>query len=918
MPPPVRALVFSTAPGDRYRVGRTLRALKGLGLVPDELDPARPALGEGPVWLVGAGAWPRAARPTLPPPSATRRPLCALGNAQGNDAWAALQADSGGDLSRLSDLGDRLPPIVSAYLDAEAVADLARRLSDGSCLSDALRAEIQTGKHRVIRFPPLDVHTDDALRVVQVVTSLQRGGAERVAIDLHRHLSSRGVRSLLIVLGRPTRAPFPTPPGTLDVSAVSGREARIDAAHRAALDFGADLIHAHLLRGEELARLSSQGIPVAATVHNTRRGWPPGFDGLRPGGAALLLACSQAVEADALAARLPVPVRTAWNGVDFSPFERTPALRARAEAVRRLLGLAPDDFVLLALANPRPQKRLDRLPAIVAATRARLPRRNVRLVIAGEASATDEAEQCVASLRAEVARLGLRDAVRLIGAADDVPALLAAADALVSTSRHEGLSLAHLEALAAGLPLVATDAGGTAELARGNPAVTLLPLEADAGDFAEVLARQAVAPGPSGRDAAAVHFTTARMVERHAWLYPRAVEAPRGPRRGDGLVLVINNFSTGGAQSSARRLLLALAAEGVRVRAAVLQERPDYPTPGRTALRAAGVEVFAAPPPEEAEPAVSATAILEWLDADPPAAVLFWNALTQHKLLLADGLFDVPVFDVSPGEMYFESLERYFARPRPGLPYRNGADYGARLTGVIVKYRGEAELAARILGAPVHVIANGVPLWKDEGGRMKDEKRQADCGSSFILPPSSFLRIGTAVRISPRKRLEDLLAAVRLAHPHLPPYVLRIAGGVERDCDDYAAKLRRLADGLPVEWVGERDDVRPFLARLDLFAMISEPAGCPNASLEAMAAGLPVIATDFGGAGEQVVDGVTGRLVPPRDAPALAAALIELADAPQRRREYGTAGRARAEALFDLRRMAADYRRVCLGGVGCI
>jgi glycosyltransferase involved in cell wall biosynthesis len=913
MPSPVRALVFTAVPGDRYRVGRTLRALKGLGLIPEELDSSRLILGDGPVWLMRAGAWPRASTLTLPPPSATGRPLCALGLVHDDQAWAALQADSGGDLSRLPDLPARLPPVVSAYLDAEAAASLARRLAEGAGLADALRAEIGSGRHRVIRFAPLDVYADDALRVVQVVTSLQRGGAERIALDLHRHLGQRGVRSRLAVLGRPTRAPYPAPPGALDLSGVGGREARVEAAHRAALDFAADLIHAHLIRGEELARLSSHGIPVVATVHNTRPGWPAGHDALRPGDAALLLACSQAVEADVRAARLPIPVRTAWNGIDFAPFATAPALRAKA---RRWLGLAADDFVLLALANPRPQKRLDRLPAVVAATRARLPRRSVRLLIAGEASATDEARQCVAALRAEVARLGLRKHVRLTSAADDVPSLLAAADVLVSASRHEGLSLAQLEALAAGLPVVATAAGGTAELAHGNPAVSVLPLEASADDFAEVLARLAEAPAPNGRDAAAVHFTTARMVERHAWLYPRAVEASRGPRRGDGLLLVINNFSTGGAQSSARRLLLGLAAEGLRARAAVLQERPDQPTPGRLALRAAGVEVFAAPPPEEAEPAVAAAALLEWIDADLPAAVLFWNALTQHKLLLADALLDVPLFDVSPGEMYFESLERYFARPRPGLPYRSGRDYGARLAGAIVKYHGEADLAARALGAPVHVIPNGVSL---SPLRRTDFQSVRLADGRITNPPYGpvtagevRLIIGTSARISPRKRLEDLLAAVRLAHPRLPPYVLRVAGGVERGCDDYAAELRRLSDGLPVEWAGECDDVRPFLAGLDLFAMISEPAGCPNASLEAMAAGLPVVATDFGGAGEQVSDGVTGRLVPPRDAAALAAALLDLAHDPDRRRACGAAGRARAEALFDLRRMVADYRRVCL------
>ena len=95
--------------------------------------------------------------------------------------------------------------------------------------------------------------------------------------------------------------------------------------------------------------------------------------------------------------------------------------------------------------------------------------------------------------------------------------------------------------------------------------------------------------------------------------------------------------------------------------------------------------------------------------------------------------------------------------------------------------------------------------------------------------------------------------------------------------------------------------------------MISEPAGCPNASLEAMAAGLPVVATDVGGASEQVIDGLTGRLVPRGDIAALAAALVELGHDAAKRDAMGDAGRARAEARFDARRMVADYRRICLG-----
>jgi glycosyltransferase involved in cell wall biosynthesis len=542
---------------------------------------------------------------------------------------------------------------------------------------------------------------------------------------------------------------------------------------------------------------------------------------------------------------------------------------------------------------------LELLPSIVVATQnelaARGIARRVQLVIAGEASRIDEAAaQCEAALQAAVAESGMAACNHRIGAVDDVAALLAASDALISTSAYEGLSLAHLEALAAGLPVVATSVGGAAEVAWHNSAMSLVPANAGPTQFAAVVADIVASPPASGCAATEMDFTRYRMAEGYRRLYPRAIEAFCARKPKNGLWLIANNFSMGGAQSSARRLLLGMADRGIRVRAAVLEEQAEHPTPGRKALLAAGIPVLALPPAGTIDPAEAVAILLKRIDDDPPEAVMFWNAIAQHKLLLADGLLDVPVFDVSPGEMYFSSLEKYFERPRPGLPYRTAREYGTRLSGVIVKYQAEAAKAADCFRTPVHVVPNGVTLDACYAAR----------------PNADRLIIGTAARISPQKKLEELLHALRALDGRMPPYELHIAGGVERGADDYARRLREEAVGLPVQFVGEFEDPRSFYRSLDLFVMISEPAGCPNASLEAMAAGLPVVATDVGGASEQVADGVTGQLVPRGDIPALAAAIAALASDPDLRVSYGQAGRARIAALFDVNRMVDDYCRI--------
>ena len=132
----------------------------------------------------------------------------------------------------------------------------------------------------------------------------------------------------------------------------------------------------------------------------------------------------------------------------------------------------------------------------------------------------------------------------------------------ISTSDYEGLSLAQLEALAAGVPVVATDAGGVGELAPGDPAVAVLPRDAEPDSSRRCWPTARPHRIPATLPA---HFTRGTMAARYTWLYaagPRRRAATGGD--GDGLVLITNNLSLGGAQTSARRLLTGMAARGVR------------------------------------------------------------------------------------------------------------------------------------------------------------------------------------------------------------------------------------------------------------------------------------------------------------------------------------------------------------------
>src|SRR5258707_4767201 len=157
------------------------------------------------------------------------------------------------------------------------------------------------------------------------------------------------------------------PPDPLDLSWERhlDREARVAPLLDALAAFGADVVHAHLLDAGEVRRLGASGLPLVLTIHNVREAWPSGTDGLETADAALVVACAGAVEAELRALRRPVPLRTVWNGVDFAALARTPSIETLGGAWRERLGFAPDDLVLVAVANPRAHKRLPPPPRLL-------------------------------------------------------------------------------------------------------------------------------------------------------------------------------------------------------------------------------------------------------------------------------------------------------------------------------------------------------------------------------------------------------------------------------------------------------------------------------------------------------------------------------------------------------------------------
>lgn len=195
-----------------------------------------------------------------------------------------------------------------------------------------------------------------------------------------------------------------------------------------------------------------------------------------------------------------------------------------------------------------------------------------------------------------------------------------------------------------------------------------------------------------------------------------------------------------------------------------------------------------------------------------------------------------------------------------------------------------------IASVAVHIIPNGV-----DASVYPDRVERSDVR-----------QVITVANLRPEKNHETLIAAAAQLEPGCPNLRYQIVGEGSRRADLEKLARARGVDHI-VEFLGHREDVPALLSAADLFVLPSRSEALPNGVLEAMAAGLPVVACSVGGLLDLIETGRTGILVPPSDPDPLAVAIRSLYDHPERARDMGREARREVRAQYSFERMVDAF-----------
>ncbi len=377
-------------------------------------------------------------------------------------------------------------------------------------------------------------------RVLMVHNYSSWGGNLATVLALCRGLPDHGFATALAAPpGQPYTARFRAAGVAVHDAEIKGKFA-LGAARRyrtLVRDESFDIVHTHTRRADFVAALGARaaGALVVSTQHGQinlerytlkeKRDFSARFYGLCLRTLFDRHVAVSAEIADELRTRCGVAadkIVTIPNGVDAAPFAAAAADRL---AFRREMGFPRWSVVATVVASLDVKGHREILPAVAALAAEGL---DIRLVVAGEGPRGGPL------IKEQAAALGITDRVRLIGFRDDVPRVLAGSDIFVLPTPSEGFSVAILEAMAAGLPVVTTPIGGNPELVIPGVTGELVALDDTRGwtDTLRALVKDPATRrrlGTAGRSRVRLDFTVDKMVRRYADFYAELLRARGRP-----------------------------------------------------------------------------------------------------------------------------------------------------------------------------------------------------------------------------------------------------------------------------------------------------------------------------------------------------------------------------------------------------
>jgi glycosyltransferase involved in cell wall biosynthesis len=736
------------------------------------------------------------------------------------------------------------------------------------------------------------------LRIAQIITTLTTGGAEKQLESLVAH-SVNAHRTIALYEGGTIADSMSAAGDKVEVLGMDGLH-KLTAIPRLALRLRRmkpDAVHVHLLSaqlwGIPAARLAGVRTIVSSehSLMDTSMEMRPLTPTLKRIYRTLESMVTRTVAVSATTkSRLlrwgvePDRISVIDNGIDFDKLAFDEVAR---QARRSEFGIGDDCVLLGAVGRLDPVKRFPQLLDALAPTLEHGVR---ELLLVGDGPLRS-------SLVARAAELGIADCVHLTGPRPDVPALLAAMDMMVSPCRDETFGMAVLEGLGAGLPVIYAQCPALDELAEQPAwAIQLAAPDDDPVSEAESI-RLSVDQGlqlrGSGRFELPGYVSGAYGIGRTAASFDRLYRN-----------LVANKDSR-----TTKRTHVTLATQAASTRtpgsatSMVLASRGDALTPYLFRALSERFEIAGQLGVDLTKVQRYLVALATFRPSRTAWVEKFYKSSRAYRYRssnAARGLAEVKapfdlvfqihaLFDIpeTTSALYIDCTHHQSAANWPAWNPLSGAELDAWYTRERAEYHRAAHLFAFCDATRRSLI--------EEYGVPEDRVTTTYAGVNLDSLPvlDGHAEVPTILFIGNdfvRKGGEDLLAAFRIVRAAIPNVRMQLVG-----TDPHIAAQ----DGVEVLGrINDRARIEELYSGASVFTVTSYFDPFPLVLLEAMAFGLPVVASRSCGIPEIVEDGITGKLVDAGDVEAIAGALIATLSDPESARLAGRAGRARVEKLY--------------------